>query len=356
MGQRRVLGAGLSGLTAAINLARGGEKVTIHESRQGAGHHMHANYQVLLRSEGDAHDYMAKWNLTPEFTVKNYSKFLCLTNKRDLTLSFTEPLPFIQRGDDDGSLERGLARQAESEGVQILPNSRVKPEPGDIVATGHYRADMAAYGAYFENDSFPRDQFVYMHDDKYSPVGWYLYLVPIGKDLVKIVNCTSKPHLKEVKPLFHKAIEQRKALVDILDGAKPRDGFGGIGGAHFPKTAIKKGALHTGEAAGFQDPWRGFGMNYAIESGYLAAKALLEGGDYDKLWKAQFREYKKLDIARRGIFWVFGNKAFEHAFRKYQDGDTVDFANVNPGGLSGWMLYSFFYRLEMLKKWRLDYW
>ena len=97
-------------------------------------------------------------------------------------------------------------------------------------------------------------------------------------------------------------------------------------------------------------------MNYAIESGYLAARALTEGSDYDRLWKDQFRQFKRLDIARRGIFWVFGNRAFEYAFRKCQDGDSLNFSEVNLKGLRGEVLLSFFYRLELLKKWVKDYW
>ena len=97
-------------------------------------------------------------------------------------------------------------------------------------------------------------------------------------------------------------------------------------------------------------------MNYAIESGFLAARALVEGIDYDRLWKAQFRQIKRLDIARRGIFWVFGNRAFEYAFRKYENGDSLDFSQVNLKGLRGEILLSFFYRLEMLRKWTRGYW
>ncbi len=353
---RRVLGAGLSGLTAAINLTLKGESVTVHESRAAPGKHMHAQYQVLLRTGGDAADYLARWNLHPDYTLRNFTDFLCLTNTRDVQLSFTEPLPFVLRGDDPGALENGLYQQAEADGVRFEFNSRIKPQAGDIVATGHHRADMAAFGAYFENSDFPRDRFVYMHDDRYSPRGWYLYLVPIGKDRVKIVNCASRPHLKLVKPLFYRAIEERQALADIVDGAKPLETFGGVGGAHFPRSAVIDGAYHTGEAAGFQDPWRGFGMNYAIESGYLAAQALTDGSDYDRLWKAQFRKFKRLDIARRGIFWVFGNKAFEYAFKRYEDGDPVNFQDVNLKGLRGELMLSFFYRLELMRKWVKGYW
>ncbi len=356
MGRRRVLGAGLSGLTAAINLNLAGEEVVVHESRNAPGEHMYRNHQVLVRTRADVKGYLERFNLKSDFSYKYFTKALCLTNTRDIRVDIKEPLPFVQRGNHPESMEMGLARQAEAEGVNIEYRSRVKPGPGDIVSTGHYRADMAAFGAYFENDSHPRDEFTYMHDDRFSPRGWYLYIVPIGKDQIKIVNCASQPYLREVKPRLFKAIEQRKALADIIDGAKPLVTFGGIGGVEYPDTAVKDGALYTGEAAGLQDPWRGFGMNYALESGHLAARALTEDLDYDTLWKKHFKQIIRWDIARRGLFWFFGNRAFEHVLRHTRTGDTIDFNDINPHGFQAEMLYALFYRIELLKRWAKGYW
>ena len=112
-------------------------------------------------------------------------------------------------------------------------------------------------------------------------------------DTIKIMNCCSKPYAKQVRKLLYKAVEEREILKNIVDGAKPTGTVGGQGGVDFPKTAIKDGVYHTGEAAGFQDPWRGFGMNYAIESGALAQRAISDSLDYDKLWKKQFHQRKK---------------------------------------------------------------
>ena len=352
---RRIIGGGLSGLAAAVNFAKEGEKVEVHEKRDNVGDQFHANYQVLLDSHGDAKSYLKDWGLKPDFTFKNVKTFLCCTQKREFTVSMKEALPLILRGGEK-SLERGIMNEAEAEGVKFHFKSKQKPKSGDILATGSYRTDMAAFGAYYENSDFPRDQFLYMHDERFSPRGWYLYIIPMDKDTIKVVNCTSRPHTKKTKKLLFKAIEKRKILRDIIDGAKPTGTVGGIGGAHFPKTAIENGILKTGEAAGFQDPWRGFGMNYAIESGVLAQRALSTGGDYDKMWKAQFKDRMKADIARRGIFWIFGNRAFEFAMRNVKEGDEVDWGNINFAGWKKALLYNSFYSAEMLKKSTMDYW
>ena len=42
-----IVGAGPSGLVAAINLARAGYNVTVHEEKSGVGHRFHGDYQGL---------------------------------------------------------------------------------------------------------------------------------------------------------------------------------------------------------------------------------------------------------------------------------------------------------------------
>ncbi|HIH79373.1 MAG: NAD(P)-binding protein [Candidatus Poseidoniia archaeon] len=359
---RRIIGGGLSGLTAAVNFAKAGEDVEIHEARKAVGEQFHANYQVLLKEHPDmpweesrAPAYLKRWGLEPEFTYRNAQKFVCCTQTRELTITMKEPLPLILRG-GEGSLERGLKTEAEQQGVRFHYKSRPKPQSGDIVATGSYRTDMAAFGAYYENSDFPRDQFLYMHDEKYSPRGWYLYIIPMDDDTIKVMNCCSWPHTKKVRRLLYKAVKERKVLRNIIDGAKPIGTVGGQGGAEFPRSALRDGVYYTGEAAGFQDPWRGFGMNYAIESGALAQRAISNGGNYDQMWKAQFRDRKKADIARRGIFAILGNRAFEIAMRKVNDGDTVDWEKLNLQGWRKRLVYSSFYTIEMAKKSIWDYW
>lgn len=54
--------------------------------------------------------------------------------------------------------------------------------------------------------------------------------------------------------------------------------FGGTGNVTVPRTARQGRLLLAGEAAGFQDGLWGFGMRYAIVSGHLAVRALLDGG------------------------------------------------------------------------------
>ena len=91
--KHRIIGAGLSGLSAAINFAKNDEKVEVHESREDVGMQFHPNYQVLLKespdtpsSEAGAKQYLNRWGLNPKFTFKDAKKFICSTEKRDFTM------------------------------------------------------------------------------------------------------------------------------------------------------------------------------------------------------------------------------------------------------------------------------
>ncbi len=351
----KILGAGLSGLSAAINLAKEGKEVDVFERKSQVGDHIRPNYQGLLRTHNDPMGYLKSYNLEPKFNLLRLKKGILCTRTRDIEVSLKEPIDFVLRGGKN-SLEYGLYNQAKSMGVNFYFNRKMEKANVDIVATGHFRCDMLAFGCVYEELDFPKDRFLYMHDDRYSPRGWYLYVTPLPDGRYKIVNCTSQPYVKQTKKLYYKAIKERKILRNIVGERKPVEKFGGFGGCNFPKSAKKGNSLYVGEAAGFQDPFRGFGMNYAIESGYLAAKAVLNGSDYDKLWKAYFKRRIKTDLYRRYAMVVFGDKAIEHVFKHINDGDEVDWYKVNPSGIKGKILREVFYRLEKFRKWRTGYW
>lgn len=195
-----------------------------------------------------------------------------------------------------------------------------------------------------------------MHDDRFSPIGWYFYIIPFDKKRIEVVNCCSQPYVSKVKELFYKAISERPILNKLLKGSSELSTFGGVGGADIPKTAIIDGRLYVGEAAGFQDPFRGFGMNYALESGKLAADSLISGKNYDELWKMQFSRQMKTDFSRRFAMTLLRDKMVDLYFRKAKEGDTLDFERIRPKGFLYNFAESLFYRMELLKHKITGYW
>ncbi|MFC2154617.1 NAD(P)/FAD-dependent oxidoreductase [Candidatus Altiarchaeota archaeon] len=343
----RILGAGLSGLSAAINLAKEGAEVEVYEGNSSVGQQIYPNFQALIRTKGDLKGYLASLNLHPEFNVQNFKKAFLSTPKRNLDVKMAEEVSFIQRG-GEGSLECGLFEEAKSLGVGFKFKSRLKNTEADIIASGHYRCDMAAFGAVFEDTSFPEDRFFYLYDDRYSPRGWYLYIVPLPDGDLEVVNCVSQPYVPLVRSLFYKALDEVKILKELIGGGKSKTTFGGFGGVYFPKSAVRDGRIYVGEAAGFQDPFRGFGMNYALESGFLAAKAILENQDYDKLWQEKFKRQRKMDFARRFTMVAAGDKLPEKYLKRFEDGDTVDLNKSTPTGFFGNLAIDLCYQLEHL--------
>jgi flavin-dependent dehydrogenase len=128
----KILGAGLSGLSSAINLAIEGKEVEIFERKGGVGEHMRPNYQGLLRTHNDPMGYLNKYNLNPDFDLLRLSKAFICTKTRDLDVTLKEPIDFVLRGGKD-SLEQGLYEQAKSFGVKFHFNQKKEKKDVDKV-------------------------------------------------------------------------------------------------------------------------------------------------------------------------------------------------------------------------------
>ncbi|MFC1733755.1 NAD(P)/FAD-dependent oxidoreductase, partial [candidate division KSB1 bacterium] len=80
-------------------------------------------------------------------------------------------------------------------------------------------------------------------------------------------------------------------------------------GFFLPATAACNGKLYVGEAAGFQDFLFGLGIRRSLQSGYLAARSLIESRPYDALWKNSFGRQLESGILNRFIYEKSGNAA-----------------------------------------------
>jgi hypothetical protein len=76
---------------------------------------------------------------------------------------------------------------------------------------------------------------------------------------------------------------------------------------HLKRQATKAGARYVGEAAGFQDYLFGLGIRYALTSGALAAKSILEGRDYDELWNEALGRKQETSLVNRFLYEAGGN-------------------------------------------------
>ncbi len=325
-----ILGAGPAGLCCAINLAKAGEKARVHEIKPDVGMRFHANLQGL-KHIGDPEKFMKSLNITSKVKIKRFPRAYICTRTRDIGFDMrkTFQMSFVERG-GKGSLEYCLYKEAEKQGVKFEFSSKRREKDANIVATGCKRADASAFGAVFEDTDFPRDCFLILFDDRYSPKGLYSYILPISSDKVEFVTCVTKPYIPQLTKCFEKALKERKIIRHFLEGKKRVASFGGSGGTWVPKTAYIGGRYYVGEAAGFQDPYMGFGITHALASGKLAADAIKKNLDYDTLWKKELMPNIRKDFAWRFPLSVFGDWLVDKWMKNYPEKYSGDITKVVP--------------------------
>ncbi len=103
------------------------------------------------------------------------------------------------------------------------------------------------------------------------------------------------------------------------------------GGANFllPRSARRGDLLFTGEAAGFQDALWGFGMRFAMVSGYLAARAVLGNApaDYDRIWGRRLSGHLRAAMVNRSIYRHLGNRGYARLLQEIDH-----FMRLRPDG------------------------
>ena len=220
--------------------------------------------------------------------------------------SFESSKPFgytVIRGGKN-SFEMNLKNQAKKLGVNVYTNWR-KRIKADIIATGHKRADAIIYGRVYGGHFNPNEVSVFI-DFKYCQ-GGYAYLYPHNKKRASLVVGKLASNKVNIKKSMEMIIENHKNVLEAFNPSLLYE-FGGISGFKLPTTAVRNSSLYVGEAAGFQDPFLGFGMKYAIKSGYFSARSVIEGKNYDNIWKNEFKPEMERLLAIRGLFYNMDEK------------------------------------------------
>ena len=99
---------------------------------------------------------------------------------------------------------------------------------------------------------------------------------------------------------------QRFAEIVSYDVSDPVS-FGGTG-CRF--AGIGAGVPRVGEAGGFQDAMWGFGIRMALQTGYLAARAIAEDRDYWKLVSDTVVPVCRSTVVNRLLYNLMGNTAY----------------------------------------------
>jgi flavin-dependent dehydrogenase len=295
-----ILGAGPSGLTAAITLARAGFHVEVHERRTDCGGRFGGDLQGIENwsEDRDALDEFRAVGLEINFACHGFRELVQTNGTRFQRLSFEWPAYYVvQRGVAETSLDQGLKRQALDSGVAIRFGSSLPPERADIVATGPVsrRYFAVAKGSVFRTSA--EDFTVGLLGDDIAFKG-YAYLIVAGG-----VGCLCVAVFDEFRRLRACFEEARRRLFEMYPvEAREERPVGGVGHVAAAARPTFGAALCVGEAAGLQDPMLGFGIRTAIASGYLAARCLIERRDYATELKRRFDARLRAGVVNR-LLW-----------------------------------------------------
>lgn len=323
----KIIGAGLSGITAAINLALKGFKVEVYEKNPEVGIQIKENTQMLpnwFAKESDIIQELERCSIKIHPVAPIHVIHLFAGGKKINSFKSSKPFGYTVMRGGSNSFEMGLKKEAEKLGVIFHMNWHRKIK-ADIIATGHKKIDAVVYGRVYEGKFNPTEVYVFIDFEHFQ--GGYAYLYPHNRKHASLVVGKLANHEINLKESMEKLIGCYKNILDTFNLSLLYD-FGGFAGFEIPKTAIKNNSLYVGEAAGFQDPLFGFGMKYAIKSGYFAAVSITEKRNYDGLWKKSFLgEMKKL-LLLRDLFYKTKEKTITHLLKSNSSLKNLDVEKI----------------------------
>ena len=320
----KILGAGISGLSTAITLAKNEFDVEIFEKSSRAGGRFKRDFQGLRNFGNGIIDPLREFKKLG-IKIKPYNKLnkiIRYSRSRSFeVISDDKPLYYlVLRGGNKNSIDSQLEALAINSGVNISYNTRSNIDDVDIIATGPLKGDSFAYGEIYEDTNIHDVGYAFL-DKRYSP-GGYLYIIPgKKKGEAGIINSTFDSTVKKqtVKTLYDKAIKENDVLKDLLDGATRKSSQGGIGCCTLLDNPYQNKKYYVGEAAGLQDGTAGFGIRYAIISGCLAAQSIITGKDYTQLIARDLKNQLDFERIRSETFKKLTNNEIDKIFQSINE-------------------------------------
>lgn len=315
-----VVGAGPAGLACAIALARGGRRVAVREWHPDVGSRFHGDFQGLENwsDERDVLDELAAAGIQTTFEHHAVSHGIVYDHRGvPHAVRSRRPLYYlVRRGRGVGSLDQDLLRQATAAGVEVQFGNRADATRGTtVLAIGPRRADAIAVGYLFETD-MPDGNWLVL-DSRLAPLGYAYLLIHAGRGTIASCLFTG---FKRQAEYAARTVAFFRAQVG-LEMRDPQP-FGGFANFRLPRTAMQGGHAVIGEQAGFQDALAGFGMRYALRSGLLAARSILEKSDYTKLWRHELQPLLRAGVVNRFVFNLVGEPGRRAAIRRLSRGDA----------------------------------
>ncbi|HML05785.1 MAG TPA: NAD(P)-binding protein [Methanobacterium sp.] len=310
----KISGAGPSGLSAAINLAKAGYEVDVYERNKDVGGRFYGDLQGLENwsKKEDILDEFKKMNLDLNFDCHPFYKITATNSVKFNEVNVSnKPLYYlVKRGNISGSLDLMLKEQAQDAGVNF--HFEQTTSDADIVATGPISENTVGVvkGITFKTDL--EDTATILFNDEAAFKGYSYLLVTKGH------GCMSTVLLDKLN-LANSCFERTKEIFSNLykfNIENPQK-CGGVGCFTLNKRLKEANSLFVGESAGLQDLFLGFGLRYAINSGFFAARSIIDGKDYEKMIKSNFEDKLKAGLVNRYLWEKAGRNNYSMAVNNF---------------------------------------
>jgi hypothetical protein len=311
----RIAGAGLSGLSAAIGLARRGHRVDVFERNADSGMLRHADWDAIENwtTEQDLFTSISSWGIMPTFEYRTPLSFEVYNGNGECQMfTLQQPLFYlVSRGSQAGTVEQALKTQALDLGVKIHFNQPCTIEEVDVWAAGARSASFFLGAGLTFHTSHP-DIVMVLVDTFLAPKA-YAYLVIVdGYGTLSTVLTRGFSQARTYLNRCMQAFRRYKSFE--VNEVKMSSGFGGLVSAIWKPVTRP---LTVGEAGGFQDFLWGFGIRHALHTGYLAARALDEGLDYEGLVNREIRPFVRASLLNRAFYDLAGNRTYRILIRYF---------------------------------------
>lgn len=313
-----IVGAGPAGLTAGIVLRKFGLQVNLYKQNSDVGLRFNGDFQGLENwsDEEDTLDFLKRIGININFLCQPYSGsdgYFYGPKLKQIKVQTSRPLFYlIERGSNSNSLDQGLKLQAEEAGVKFLWGEKLESvkDGNVIVGSGPKAADAIAKGLLFNTSH--KDVFVGYLDNKIAPKAYSYLLVNKGK--ATFATCMFED-FKNERLYYERALELMRKTVDI--DIRDEKEFGGfVNFFNEPIISKDERILYVGENAGFQDALWGFGIKYAMYSGYLAAKSIINDNSYQELCQKYLYPKLQTSLANRWLFAQLHNPGYTYLLNK----------------------------------------
>ena len=179
----KILGAGLSGLTAAINLAKSGYMVDVYEKNKDVGMRFNGDIQGLENwsDKKDIIKELKEMNLDVDFDYSPFHSIILTNGSKAREIRSQKPLFYLlKRGSFSGTIDYSLKAQALKSGVNIHFQETLSPNEANIVATGPIVNEAVGIvkGIIFKTDT--KDTAIIAFNDKLAFKGYSYLLIKKG--------------------------------------------------------------------------------------------------------------------------------------------------------------------------------